>query len=103
MIDGQACGGIGVRPGQDERRHTAELGYWLGRAHWGRGDMTRIVGAYAPWEMVALSLYRLEATVLVFNAAYVRVLLVIVFFEEGTKRLAVFRPGGLQEPLTCAR
>ncbi|HEY9541436.1 MAG TPA: GNAT family N-acetyltransferase, partial [Luteimonas sp.] len=29
-IDGQACGGIGVRPGQDERRHTAELGYWLG-------------------------------------------------------------------------
>src|SRR3546814_14301007 len=68
-IDGQACGGIGVRPGQDERRHTAELGYWLGRAHWGRGHMTRIVGAFAPWVMGALSLYRLQATVLDFNAA----------------------------------
>src|SRR3546814_5246886 len=102
-IDGQACGGIGVRPGQDERRHTAELGYWLGRAHWGRGHMTRIVGAVAPWVMGALSLYRLQATVLDFNAASARGLLANGFVEAGPQRPAVFKRGRLHEPRTAAR
>ncbi|MDF2818261.1 MAG: family N-acetyltransferase [Stenotrophomonas rhizophila] len=31
-IDGAACGSIGAQPGVAERGHTAELGYWLGRA-----------------------------------------------------------------------
>ena len=96
-IDGQACGGIGVRPGQGERRHTAELGYWLGRSCWGRGHMTRIVGAFAPWVMDALSLYRLQATVLDFNAASARVLLKNGFIEEGTQRNAVFKRGRLHD------
>src|SRR3546814_9568155 len=102
-IDGQACGGIGVRTGQDERRHTAELGYWLGRAHWGRGHMTRIVGAFAPWVMGALSLYRLQATVLDFNAASAQVLLANGFVEEGTQRHAVFKRGRLHDLRTFAR
>src|SRR3546814_6693774 len=102
-IDGQACGGIGVRPGQDERRHTAELGYWLGRAHWGRGPMTRLVGAFATWVMGALSLYRPQATVLDFNAASAQVLLANGFVEEGTQRHAVFKRGRLHDLRTFAR
>ena len=35
-IDGQACGSVGAQQGLAERGHTAELGYWLGRAYWGR-------------------------------------------------------------------
>ena len=96
-IDGQACGGIGVRAGQAERRHSAELGYWLGRRHWGRGHMTRVVGAFAPWVMDALSLYRLQATVLDFNAASARVLLRNGFVEEGTQRSAIFKRGRLHD------
>src|SRR3546814_1506155 len=95
--------GIGVRPGQDERRHTAELGYWLVRAHWGRGHMTRIVGAFAPWVMGALSLYRLQATVLDFNAASAQVLLANGFVEEGMQRHAVFKRGRLHDLRTFAR
>jgi len=30
-IDDVAAGGIGVHPGQDVHRHTATVGYWLGR------------------------------------------------------------------------
>src|SRR5690606_34036759 len=102
-IDGAACGGIGVRPGQGERRHGAELGYWLGSHHWNRGHMTRIVGAFAPWVMDALSLYRLHATVLDFNTASARVLLNHGFVEECTQRRAVFKHGRLHDLRSFAR
>ena len=36
-IEGQACGSVGAQQGVAERGHTAELGYWLGQAHWGQG------------------------------------------------------------------
>lgn len=96
-IDGEACGGIGARPGEGERRHTAELGYWLGRAHWSRGIMTRAVGVYAPWLMRELQLYRLQATVLDFNLASARVLRNNGFVEEGLQRAAVFKRGQLHD------
>lgn len=93
-IAGEACGSVGVRGFAGERAHTAELGYWLGRAHWGRGRMTRIVGRYAPWVMRALRLYRLQATVLDVNPASARVLLANGFAEEGVQRRAVVREDG---------
>src|SRR5215471_2916166 len=40
-----AAGGIGIHPGQDVHRHTAELGYWLGEEFWGRGIVTEAVVA----------------------------------------------------------
>lgn len=96
-IDGEACGGIGARLGAGERRHTAELGYWLGRVHWGRGIMTRAVGAYAPWLMRELQLYRLQATVLDFNLGSARVLQNNGFVEEGLQHAAVFKRGQLHD------
>jgi RimJ/RimL family protein N-acetyltransferase len=96
-IDGQACGGIGARPGQGERAQSAELGYWLGRAHWNRGFMTGVVGAFAPWVMHAQRLYRLQATVLDANPASARVLQKNGFIEEGIQRAAVFKRGVLHD------
>jgi RimJ/RimL family protein N-acetyltransferase len=92
-IDGEACGGIGARPGAGDRARSAELGYWLGHAHWGRGLMTRIVALYAPWLMRELALYRLQATVLDLNPASARVLRKNGFEEEGTARCAVMKSG----------
>src|SRR5690606_19367818 len=102
-IDGQASGGIGVRPGQGERRHGAELGYWLGHRHWNRGHMTRVVGAFAPWVMDALSLYRLHATALDVSAARARVLRNSGSGGEGARRRAVFKPGRLHDLRSFAR
>lgn len=96
-VGGLACGGIGVRPGQGERRHGAELGYWLGRRCWNQGRMTRVVAAFAPWAMRALSLHRLQATVLDCNEASARVLLKNGFAEEGTLRRAVVKRGRLHD------
>lgn len=102
-IDGGACGGIGVRPGQGERRIGAEFGYWLGRSLWGRGLMTRIVGVFAPWAMHELQLHRLQATVLDFNIGSARVLLKNGFIEEGTQRCAVLKRGCLHDLRTFAK
>lgn len=96
-VDGQACGGIGAVPGQGERRHSAQMGYWLGQALWGRGLMTRVVALYAPWLMRELALHRLQATVLDSNPASARVLQKNDFEEEGAQRCAVMKFGELHD------
>lgn len=96
-IDGEACGGIGLRPGHGERAHGAELGYWLGRRHWGRGWMTGIVGTYLAWVVPALRLQRVEASVLDANPASARVLEKNGFQEEGLRRAAVLKADGLHD------
>src|SRR5688500_17690468 len=37
VVEGEAAGTIGLVPGEDIARHTAEIGYWLGRRFRGRG------------------------------------------------------------------
>lgn len=96
-IDGEACGGIGAHPGRGERAHSAEFGYWLGRAHWGKGTMTRAVALFTPWVMRELRLYRLYAAVLGFNIGSAQVLRHNGFMEEGVQRAAVFKRGVLHD------
>lgn len=93
VIDGQACGGIGVDQGRNERRFSASLGYWLGQRYWGQGIMTGVVADYAPWVMRQLGLNRLAAQVVAHNPASARVLLKNGFVEEGTERQSVFKDG----------
>lgn len=102
-VEGEACGGIGVHPFDGERSIGAELGYWIGHAHWGRGVMTRVVAAFAPWVMDALALERLQATVLDFNHASARVLAKNGFVEEGVLRRAVRKHGLVHDLRMFAR
>jgi RimJ/RimL family protein N-acetyltransferase len=102
-VAGEACGGIGLRPGAGERRIGAELGYWLGRRHWGHGLMTRVVALFVPWAMDTLRLQRLQATVLDFNAASARVLQKNGFVEEGVMRRAVLKHGRVHDLRLFAR
>ena len=96
-IEGEACGGIAVRPHGGEKAHGAELGYWLGRAHWGQGHMTRVVAADLAWAVPALALRRVEANVLDTNPASARVLEKNGFVEEGCRRSAIRKPDGLHD------
>jgi [ribosomal protein S5]-alanine N-acetyltransferase len=43
VVDGAACGGIGIHPLDDVHRRTAEIGYWLAEPYWGRGIVTDAV------------------------------------------------------------
>jgi len=102
-VGGEACGGIGARCLPGNRDVGAEFGYWLGRAHWGRGVMTRVVAAYAPWVMSALGVARLQAVVLDFNAASARVLEKNGFVLEGVLRKAIRKHGRLHDLHLYAR
>src|SRR5437660_11052360 len=59
-VGGEAVGGISVRPGEDIERIGAEVGYWLGEAHWGKGIMTaaiRLVTDYALNERLLMRVF----------------------------------------------
>ena len=42
-VEGSAAGGIGLHPLDDVYCKNAELGYWLGEPHWGKGYMSEAV------------------------------------------------------------
>ena len=96
-LEGLACGGIGATVLAGERAIGAEVGYWLGRAHWGRGIMSRVLATFAPWLIARHGLLRLEATVLDFNHGSARVLEKNGFEEEGRLRCAVRKRGRLHD------
>lgn len=102
-IDGAAVGGVSLHPGVDVHRHSAELGYWLGRRYWGRGIMTRVIGAFAVPAMQAFRLHRLYATVYANNPASMRVLEKAGFAREGTQKSAVMKRGELLDLVVYAR
>ena len=61
-VDDEPIGGIGFSPGTDVERYSAEIGYWIGEAYWGRGitaEAVRLVSEYAFRECGLLRLYAL--------------------------------------------
>lgn len=44
VVDGAAVGGIGLAPGEDIRRDSAEIGYWLGVEYPSASRPTRAAG-----------------------------------------------------------
>jgi ribosomal-protein-alanine N-acetyltransferase len=85
-VNGVAVGGLGLIPGVDVNRHTAELGYWLGEEHWGRGIMTAAIRQFQPWSCRTFGLSRLFAHVFASNPSSIRVLEKCGFVREGVLR-----------------
>ncbi|MEO7323608.1 MAG: GNAT family protein [Dokdonella sp.] len=102
-IDGAAVGGVSLHPGVDVHRHSAELGYWIGRNYWGRGVMTTVLAAFADRAMSAFRLHRLFATVYASNPASMRVLEKVGFEREGVQKSAVMKRGELLDLHVYAR
>jgi ribosomal-protein-alanine N-acetyltransferase len=92
-VDGEAAGGIGVVLHDDVERVSAELGFWLGEAFWGRGVMTDAVSAFVPWAFQQFELTRIYANVFAFNVGSARVLEKAGFLREALLRRAVIKQG----------
>jgi RimJ/RimL family protein N-acetyltransferase len=90
-IEGNAVGGIGLRPGKGELRIGAHFGYWLGRRYWGRGIMSRIVPFWSAHVFACFGFERLHTTVFADNPASARVLEKSGFVREGTLRRAAIK------------
>ncbi len=92
-VGGEVVGGIGVVLHDDVERVSAELGFWLGEAVWGRGVMTDAVTAFVPWAFDRFTLTRIYAHVFEFNGGSARVLEKAGFVREALLRRAVIKDG----------
>jgi ribosomal-protein-alanine N-acetyltransferase len=96
---GEAVGGIGIIPGTDVFRRTAELGYWLGEPFWGKGLMTDAVTLVVPYFFRQFNLVRVFAGVFDRNPASGRVLEKAGFVLESRMRKAVVKDGEILDQL----
>lgn len=95
-LDGQAVGGVGIEPGEDIERISGELGYWVGRQHWGKGLATEAAGEATTYAFEVLGLHRVWAGPFVRNPASVRVLEKLGFRREGELVECVLKDGLLE-------
>jgi ribosomal-protein-alanine N-acetyltransferase len=96
-VRGEAAGGIGLHGMKDVYRYNCEIGYWLSEAHWGRGIMTRAVGAMVRYTFEETPWLRLFACIFENNPASMRVLEKNGFHLESIHRKAVMKGGTLMD------
>ena len=90
----RVIGMVGARPGL----HKTDIGYVLGRAHWGKGIMTEAAGAIVEMLFSYPSMFRVFATCDVENLASARVLEKIGMTREGILRRNIVHPNISDEP-----
>lgn len=89
----EAVGGIGFDLKQDIERRSAEIGFWLGEAFWGKGITTAAVRAVTAHAFGASELCRLYAYVFERNPASMRVLDKAGYTCEARLRRAATKDG----------
>lgn len=92
-IEDQAVGGIGFELKTDVDRRTAEIGYWLGEAYWGKGVMTAAVRAMSEYAFATFEICRLSAGIFAWNGASMRVLEKAGYSCEAQLRKAATKDG----------
>ena len=102
-VDGEAVGGIGVIPGADIERFSAEIGYWLGEPFWGRGIVSEALILISERAFERLNLLRLFALAFAENAASTRVLEKAGYACEGVLKSGAVKHGRVYDQLLYAR
>lgn len=95
-VDGEAAGAIGYVIGTDIERYSAEIGYWLGEMHWGRGIATEALVLVTEHAFAAANLLRLFALPFADNAGSIRVL-----EKAGYVREAVLTSSSVKYGVPC--
>jgi [ribosomal protein S5]-alanine N-acetyltransferase len=85
-VGGEAAGGIGFSPGNDVERYSAEIGYWLGEAFWGRGIVSEALTLVSDYAFSTCRILRLYALPFADNAQSIRVLEKAGYALEGILR-----------------
>jgi RimJ/RimL family protein N-acetyltransferase len=93
VVDDEAAGVVSLMLGQDIERRSAEIGYWLGRAFWGRGVITQAVRATTQYAFSSLGLHRVFAVPFTHNRASLRVLEKCGYAHEGVMRRSAIKDG----------
>lgn len=101
-VGGEAVGGIGLDLQTDVFRRSAEIGFWLGEAYWGRGIATEAVRAMTDFAFSNFDLCRVYAGVFEWNPASMRVLEKAGYVCEGRLRKSVTKDGQTIDQLLYA-
>jgi len=102
-VGGRAAGGIGAIAGEGIFSATAQFGYWLGVPYWGRGIASAAACALAGRIASEQIFARLEAQVIQWNPASMRVLEKAGFTREAALRSAATKDGQLIDTVLYAR
>lgn len=92
-VDDALVGGIGLELGSDVERVSAEVGYWLGEAAWGRGLATAALRGFCDYAFATFALTRLYAVPFAANMASRRVLEKAGFLLVGVLRDSAIKHG----------
>ena len=102
-VEGEAVGGIGLQFGHDVERVSAEIGYWIGQDHWGRGLATAAVAAVTAHAFSVFDLTRIFAVPFETNLASIRVLVKAGYVLEGRLRRSAIKDGEIRDQRMYAR
>jgi [ribosomal protein S5]-alanine N-acetyltransferase len=94
-VGGEAVGSIGLFPKSDIERLSAEIGYWIGEATWGKGIATAAVRTLSTYGFKELGLTRIFAVPLISSTASMtmRVLEKAGYVREGVLRRSAIKEG----------
>ena len=101
-VDGAAVGGIGFLLQFDVDRVSAEIGYWVGEALWGRGIATDALAAVTRYAIERHGLTRLFALPFTYNTASCRVLEKAGYVREGLLRRSAIKDGAIVDQFQYA-
>ena len=98
-VDGEAAGGIGIVRLSDVERISAEIGYWLGEAYWGRGVTTDALKAVTAEAFRIFALRRIFALPFADNVGSIRVLEKAGYVLEGRMPQSAIKDGVIRDQL----
>jgi RimJ/RimL family protein N-acetyltransferase len=101
-VDGEAVGSIGFVMHSDVERVSAEIGYWLGEALWGRGIVADALKGVTDYAIATHGLTRIYALPFAWNAASCRVLEKAGYVLEARLRCSAIKDGQLTDQLQYA-
>lgn len=102
-VKNEAVGGIGLDIGEDMERISAEVGYWLGEDHWGKGIASSALKGITEYGFNELELEGIFATPLEDNIASRRVLEKNGFILEGILRKSAIKSGKIYNKALYAK
>lgn len=103
VVDRKVIGSIGAFRQENIHRQTAELGYYIAQAYWGKGIMTEAVKQICDYVFKNSDILRIYAEPFSYNRASCRVLEKAGFQYEGTLRSNAVKGGKVLDMKMYAR